>query len=187
MKLLLHTCCAPCLIYPLKEIRKENLDVDLFYYNPNIHPIYEYIRRRDTLLSYVDRNSLKVILPDPEDLQFLSERTEAEDIWKSYPADDRCAMCYRTRFAKTAEYASNNGYDAFSTTLLVSIYQNHELIVKICDDLSKAYNIDFYYRDYRPGFREGQKEARDLGIYRQKYCGCICSLNSSAAIRQPGV
>ncbi|MHB1453600.1 MAG: epoxyqueuosine reductase QueH [Saccharofermentanales bacterium] len=187
MKLLLHTCCAPCLIYPLKEIRKEQTDVNLFYYNPNIHPITEYIRRRDTLLDYAKNNSLNVILSDSDETMFVNERAAAENLWKNYDVDGRCAMCYRTRFEKTAEYAAKNGYDAFSTTLLVSIYQNHELIIRICEDLSRTYNIGFYYKDFRPGFREGQKEARDIGLYRQKYCGCICSLKESAAITQPGI
>ena len=187
MKLLLHTCCAPCLVYPLKEIRESEMDADLFYFNPNIHPIPEYVRRRDTLTEYAKSNQLKVIFSDADGAEFEEERRQAENTWKNYDTDERCAMCYRTRLEKTAAYASQNGYDAFSTTLLVSIYQNHELIIRICEELSREYQVSFFYRDFRPGFREGQKEAKEMGLYRQKYCGCICSLRSSAAVSRSGI
>ena len=74
-----------------------------------------------------------------------------------------------------AKYAKENGYDAFSTTLLISPYQNHELLKKTGEMLSKKYGIEFLYRDFRPGFREGQNKARSLGLYMQKYCGCVFS------------
>ena len=73
------------------------------------------------------------------------------------------------------KYAKEKGYDAFSTTLLVSIYQNHDAIKQIAEELAKKYNIEFVYRDFREGFREGQAKARELGLYMQKYCGCIFS------------
>ena len=69
----------------------------------------------------------------------------------------------------------NIGYDTFSTTLLISLYQNHDAIKQIGEELAQKYNLKFLYRDFRPGFREGQAEARELGLYMQKYCGCVFS------------
>ena len=81
-------------------------------------------------------------------------------------------MC---RLEKTAKYAKENGFDAFSTTLLISPYQDHGLLKKTGDMLSKKYGIEFLYKDFRPGFRYGQNKARELGLYMQKYCGCVFS------------
>ena len=76
---------------------------------------------------------------------------------------------------QVAKYAKDNGYDAFSTTLLVSIYQNHEAIIEIANEMAEKYGVKFLYRDFRVGFREGQAKARELGLYMQKYCGCVFS------------
>ena len=89
--------------------------------------------------------------------------------------EPRCNMCYRVRLDKTAWYAKEKGFDAFTTTLLVSPYQKHELICEIGQQAAQKYGIDFYYSDFRPGFRQGQQGAKEMGLYRQKYCGCIVS------------
>ena len=83
--------------------------------------------------------------------------------------------CYIKRLSETARYAAENGYQAFTTTLLVSPYQKHDALKVICEELSKQFGIEFLYRDFRPGFREGQTKARAAGLYMQKYCGCIFS------------
>ena len=76
---------------------------------------------------------------------------------------------------QTAKYAKENGYEAFTSTLFVSPYQKHEELKKVCEELSRKYEIKFLYRDFRVGFREGQAKARELGLYMQKYCGCVFS------------
>ena len=88
----------------------------------------------------------------------------------------RCFFCYRIRLEKTAVYAAQNGYDAFSTSLLISPYQQHDVIRRMGEELAAHYKVKFFYRDFRPLFREGQAEARALGLYRQKYCGCEYSI-----------
>lgn len=94
--------------------------------------------------------------------------------------ENRCVKyCYRVRLEQTAKYAKENGYDTFSTTLLISPYQNHEALKKIGNEMAQKYNLTFLYRDFRPGFREGQAEARELGLYMQKYCGCVFSEEQS--------
>ena len=87
--------------------------------------------------------------------------------------------CYRVRLEQTAKYAKENGYDTFSTTLLISPYQNHEALKKIGEDMAKKYRLTFLYRDFRLGFKEGQAKARELGLYMQKYCGCVFSEENS--------
>ena len=89
---------------------------------------------------------------------------------------NRCVKyCYRARLSHTVKYAREHGFDAFTTTLLVSPYQKHEEIIRVCEELSKMSGVTFLYRDFRVGFREGQKKARELGMYMQKYCGCVFS------------
>ena len=90
--------------------------------------------------------------------------------------ENRCTnYCYITRLEKTVQYAKQNGYDTFTSTLFVSPYQKHEELKQICEELSRKYDIKFLYIDFRVGFREGQAKARELGLYMQKYCGCIFS------------
>ena len=107
------------------------------------------------------------------DLEYMQKK------WESYGenVEERCMMCYKTRLERTVLYAKNNGYEYFTTTLLVSPYQKHECIKELSFELGEKNNIKFYYDDFRDGFRYGQKKAKDMGLYRQKYCGCIMSLN----------
>ncbi|MFA5408303.1 MAG: epoxyqueuosine reductase QueH, partial [Bacilli bacterium] len=118
MKLLMHMCCAPCSTYPVKFFNEGSIDVTGFFYNPNIHPLDEYQRRLETVEEYAKKVSINVIY----------EKDYMEDKWLTYKGNDRCTMCYSLRLDKTACYASEHGYDAFSTSLLVSPYQKHDLI-----------------------------------------------------------
>lgn len=168
LKLLLHVCCGPCAVFPVSELQKENIDFSGLFYNPNIHPLHEYERRRE--------NAFK--LSGIKGFTLASEYGFEEDKWLDFNGtpNKRCEMCYDIRMDYIAKYAMEKGFDAFTTTLLVSPYQKHELLVESCRKASEKYGIDFYYRDFRTGFRSGQQEARELGLYRQKYCGCIMSL-----------
>ena len=164
MKLLLHTCCAPCSIYCIKSLRNENIEPTVYWYNPNIHPYTEYKARRDTLKEYTKSIDVQAIFEEEYGLKDFIKNT-VNDV------ENRCQnYCYKVRLEKTAKYAKDNGYDTFSTTLLVSPYQNHELLKQIGEEIAKKYGIKFLYRDFRVGFREGQAEARSLGLYMQKYC-----------------
>ena len=167
MKLLLHICCAPCSVYVIDDLKKENsISIDGYFYNPNIHPFDEYNKRKKTLIDYSEKISLNVKYED----DYL------EDKWSKHgKANSRCQMCYLKRIEKTVKYAKKKGYDAFTTTLLVSPYQKHEYLKTLCYDMAKKHGLFFYYKDFRYGFRKGQNEARNIGLYRQKYCGCIVS------------
>ena len=91
----------------------------------------------------------------------------------------RCEMCYDIRMDHVAKFAADNGYESFCTTLLVSPYQQHDRIAQISDEKASRYGVKFDYIDFRPGFRQGQDMAREIGLYRQKFCGCIFSLEES--------
>lgn len=167
MKLLMHMCCAPCAVYPVSVLRDEGVEVHGLFYNPNIHPWDEYVRRRDTVVQYAELVSMPVTMMEGFD----------EERWRALASEElaRCTMCYTVRMDRVAEYAAINGYDAFTTSLLVSPYQKHELIAKAAHHAGARAGIAFLYRDFRPGFREGQNMAKEMGLYRQKYCGCIVS------------
>lgn len=169
MKILLHTCCAPCSTYVIDKLRKDGYeDITSYWYNINIHPFMEYKARLEALKTYTEMVNVPLIIDHDYGIREFT-KSVINDI------DGRCRFCYVSRLAKTVMYAKENGYDAFTTTLLVSPYQNHEMIIEIAEELAKQYDIKFIYQDFREGYRIGQQMARDAGIYMQKYCGCIYS------------
>ncbi|MFH0855296.1 MAG: epoxyqueuosine reductase QueH [Candidatus Omnitrophota bacterium] len=167
MNVLLHTCCAPCLIYPLEKLTLDGFQVKGFFYNPNICPFAEYTRRKDAL--GVLALQIEMIYPEYSPAEFFRAVNLKED------AAGRCAICWRLRLAKTAQRAKEEGFKYFSTTLLVSPYQDQALLKKIGNEVAEETGVGFYYADFRPGFRKAHNEARAKGIYCQKYCGCIYS------------
>ena len=172
MKLLMHTCCAPCSIYCIDTLRKEGIEPVLYWYNPNIHPYTEYKARRDCLKEYSKSIDIKAIFEEDYGLDNFCKEA-VKDL------NNRCTnYCYPLRLKRTFEYAKENGYDTVTTTLLYSIYQKHDFIKELMEKYSKEYGIDFLYRDFRVGFWEGHQKAHDLGLYMQKYCGCIFSEES---------
>ena len=169
MKLLMHTCCAPCSVYCIDTLRKEGIEPTLYWYNPNIHPYTEYKARRDCLKEYAQSINVQAIFEEEYGLDAFCKEA-VKDL------EHRCTnYCYPVRLRKTFEYAKENGYDAVTTTLLYSIYQNHNFIKSYMEELSKEFGIEFLYRDFRGGFWEGHQKAHDLGLYMQKYCGCVFS------------
>ena len=170
MKLLLHICCSPCALYPAKKLLGTKFkEVTGFYYNPNIHPPSEYKKRRDALQDMEEQLNLKVIYPPYEMEEYFKKISSIKN------SLERCRLCWELRLLETAKFAKENNFDSFTTTLLISPYQNHELVKEICQKISRENNIDFYYEDFRKGFRESQEEAKKHDIYRQKYCGCLFS------------
>ena len=129
----------------------------------------EYKARRDCLKEYTKSINVEAI---------FEENYGLDDFCKNVIGDlqNRCKnYCYPVRLEQTAKYAKEKGYTHFSTTLLVSPYQNHEALIEVANKMAKKYDVEFLYRDFRIGFREGQAKARELGLYMQKYCGCIFS------------
>ena len=167
-KVLLHCCCAPCSVSCVEPLRAEGIEPVAFWYNPNIHPFKEYESRRDCLIEHSENINMELIICEDYGLREFVKNV-CDNI------DARCFYCYDHRLKKTAQYAAENGFKAFTTTLLSSIYQNHEQMISIAQKYAKMYGVEFLYRDFRPNFRNGNNSARDLGLYMQKYCGCVFS------------
>ena len=168
MNVLLHICCANCTIYPVRILREAHHQLTGFFFNHNIHPYQEYRRRLDTVQEYAGISELPLVVHDEYLLEtFLAQ--VAQD-----PAE-RCAYCYQSRLQRAAEYAFRHGFDAFSSSLLYSRYQNHTLIRQCGEELAREYGIPFLYQDFRSGWQEGIRASKEMGLYRQQYCGCIYS------------
>jgi hypothetical protein len=167
MNILLHTCCAPCLIHPLEVLRLKGFNITGLFYNPNIHSFFEYNQRKDAIVNL--NPGIDMIYPDyaPQEFFRLTNLKEEKQL--------RCAICWQLRLKKTASMARERGFKYFSTTLLVSPYQDHDVLKKIGNQAGDEEGVEFYYADFRTGFRKAQDEARKKVIYLQKYCGCIYS------------
>jgi len=165
---LMHTCCAPCSLSCIDPLRSEGIEPVAFWYNPNIHPWKEYEARRDCLLQYAPTIGMDVAVREEYGLRPFVQAVAGD-------LDHRCGYCYTSRLEETARYAAEHGYAAFTTTLLASVYQDHDSIAKAAEAMAKRWGVSFLYRDFRPNFREGNRRARELGFYMQKYCGCVFS------------
>lgn len=168
MKLLLHCCCGPCSVMPTKILREAGHELAAYFYNPNIHPYREYKKRRNAFREFMEAEKISFAIDDLYDMEDFLRRVAEKPV-------ARCVDCYEMRLRRAAEFAARENFDGFSTTLLVSPYQKHELIRVTGERLAAEYGIEFLYQDFRPWFREGQEIARERGLYMQGYCGCIYS------------
>ncbi len=179
-KLLVHTCCGPCFTYIHEDLTKyreiftgdNHLDITSLWYNPNIQPKMEYDRRKETLIQYCKDVNCKLDIIDSYDLkEFVKNSLNLDEF------SCRCEYCYFMRLERVFKHAKENNFDMVMTTLSISPYQKQELIYKVGKKLEIQYGIKYIHLDYTKKFREGQKLAKDLGLYRQKYCGCIFSID----------
>ena len=168
MNTLLHICCAPCANQCIEVLRGDRFEVTGFWYNPNIHPFTEYRARRNCLQEYAPTIGLPLVVKNDYALRPFV-RAVAEDI------SGRCGKCYEMRLFETAKYAAQNGFDSFTSSLFISPYQNHDLMIETAQRAAAEYGVEFLYRDFRPYFRAGQDFAREHNFYMQKYCGCVFS------------
>jgi len=171
MKLLLHVCCAPCAISTIKEaVRDGYADITGYFYDPNIHPGSEHEKRKLEAEKYFTGEKVKFIAEEYNASEYFYRVVDFDD-----PAG-RCRSCWALRMERVVSYAKRSGYEAFTTTLLESPYQDHEWIRQMCESLGKDSEVKFYYKDFRKGFKEAHEEARNKGIYCQNYCGCVFSI-----------
>lgn len=168
MKVLLHTCCGPCTIYPLKILREKGHDVTGRFYNPNIHPYKEFTKRLQTLEEYADQVALPLLTEKTYGLKNFLRKVVFHE-------QGRCQFCYRMRLEDCARTAVLHGFSAFSSTLFYSKYQNHQQMKEIAEELAEKYQIEFMYHDFREGWQEGIDISVEKKLYRQPYCGCIYS------------
>ncbi len=171
MKILLHICCGPCAIYPVNVLQEEDIEFQGFFYNPNIHPFLEYERRILALEEVASKKGFKVLWA--EDGYGLTHWLGK--IGENLDFDSRCPICYEIRLERTAREAKLRGFSHFSTTLLYSRYQRHHLIKEIAEKKALKHGVKFYYQDFRQGWQQGIIESKEMGIYRQPYCGCVLS------------
>jgi len=149
-------------------MREAGHEITGFFYNPNIHPYKEYRMRLDTLKDYAQKIGLSIIYKDEYNLEeFLRHLVYREAL--------RCRFCYYLRLKETAWRAKESNFEAFTTTLLISPYQDHNLIQEVARSVGAEAGISFHYEDFRAGYHEGIQISKEYGLYRQAYCGCIYS------------
>jgi predicted adenine nucleotide alpha hydrolase (AANH) superfamily ATPase len=167
LKVLFHVCCGPCFTAVGEALREEGHAVTAFFYNPNIQPYKEFEARLAAFEEVCKAQGFPTIV----DLTYEPERWMAGAL----EVDDRCEHCYRDRLSTAARRAREEGQDAFTSTLLASPYQKHELARVIGDEVSASEGVEFLYLDLREYWKESRRRTFELGIYRQGYCGCIFS------------
>jgi predicted adenine nucleotide alpha hydrolase (AANH) superfamily ATPase len=178
MRLVLHACCGPCLLEPLDALSADN-DVLVVYANPNIHPATEYELRRDTLLAYARERGVEVV-EEPYDPQAWDEAVEGLE---DDPAR-RCRACFRLRIGIAARQAAARGFDGVATTLTVSPYQDPDAIREAGQQACAEAGVAFVVTDFRPRYAEAVRRSKELGMYRQDFCGCRYSKDEAAEARE---
>jgi predicted adenine nucleotide alpha hydrolase (AANH) superfamily ATPase len=159
---LVHICCAPCSASVVKVL--QNIyDISFYWYNPNIYDEKEYKNRKESAVRYAKELEIQF----HEDPKLIYNYEDWKD--KSY---EQCNLCYALRLERTAIFAKDNDFDFFTTSLLSSPHQKHDLIKKAAVNFASKYAVEFLYYDYRPGFYEGKNLLRRKGYYMQKYCAC---------------
>lgn len=169
--ILIHSCCGPCLEWPARQLMEEGYHLLAWYFNPNIQPEAENRRRRESF------QKLAELLQIP----WMAKNDCEPENWLNWnqSGETRCRMCYRRRLTAAALQAKALGIPAFTTTLLVSPWQDHEALHEIGEAAGLLAGVKFFYRDFRSGYRQGQALAQGDGLYRQRYCGCLPSLDQS--------
>ena len=167
-KVLVHVCCAHCAAYTVEHWRREGYEAGGFWYNPNIHPYTEYQIRLKSMETLARETDLPLIIAGDYDMPEYFRRVAGHE-------EERCRHCFDLRLAKTAEAAREYGYDAFTTTLLISPHQKHDLLREIGDKIAMKHGIEFLYADLRKRYSDSRHITRPMDLYRQQYCGCIYS------------
>lgn len=199
----MHICCANCSLYPIKNLSEKGIAITGLWFNPNIHPYTEYKNRLDAVrkLELLWKNPPAPINPT---ILPLSKGRNKEGLFSGgmgglgsamnfqihymdyyglkefiektdNGGENRCRICYEMRLNETAKKAKEMGLDGFTTSLLVSPYQKFDVIIDAGKEMEKKHSVHFYIEDFRPGWKKGVELSRELGLYRQKYCGCIYS------------
>ncbi len=169
-EILVHVCCAPCAVFVLEHLVQQDFNIRCFWFNPNIHPFLEYSKRLKTVQKLCDQMSIPLVCNSNYEPQLFLQQTV-----NCANAFERCCKCYDIRAEKTAQLASDLGISLCTTTLLYSKYQNHTQISQSFEKFAHDKNINFFYEDFRRGWTHGIEASRNMGLYRQQYCGCLFS------------
>lgn len=176
-KLLLHCCCAPCSSYVISFL-SNYFDITVLYYNPNIYPKEEYLKRKEEQIRLIKELKTKNKL-DFIDCDYENDKYEEaiKGLEKCIEGGNRCQICFKLRLEKTAQIAKLRNYDYFTTTLTVSPHKNAKLINEIGSSLENIYKIKWLYADFKKkeGYKQSINLSKQYNLYRQSYCGCKCS------------
>lgn len=174
-KILLHTCCAPCSIAIIEDISRRIAKPTVFFYNPNIHPEHEYLKRKAEVIRVCNQWNIPMV-----DLDYDVDSWEKNVgvIGSGKEGGPRCSACFRLRLDRTAEYAEQNGFSAFATSLTMSRRKNVVVINAIGQMIAEQHKIKFIDEVWRKGGRleRGRELTQEYEIYQQQYCGCRYSL-----------
>lgn len=184
MKLLLHACCGPCSLEPVRLLRAQGHDITIFYANSNIAPTGEYAHRLSTLLEWARTEGVPVVegVYEPETWERTAGRIGAAAPG-SPKREARCRACYRLRLEESARYAAAHGFEGLGTTLSVSPYQYTDVIRQEVERAAERYGLVPVFEDFRPFYDNATRRSRALGMYRQNYCGCRLSDDEAAEER----
>jgi len=165
---LIHSCCAHCAAYTVEHWRQQGYEVSALWYNPNIHPYMEHQHRLEAMQTLAQEMSLPLITTSGYEIIDYFRQVVGHE-------SERCRHCFRLRLSKTAETAKAMGFDAFTTTLLISPHQKHDLLQEIGNELAGEMGIDFLYADLRKRYSDSRRMTKPLNLHRQQYCGCVYS------------
>jgi len=166
--LLVHCCCAHCAAYTAQYWREQGYEVSALWYNPNIHPYMEHQHRLEAMKSLAQQMNLPLIVTEGYGIIDYFRQVVGHEA-------DRCQYCFKLRLSKTAETARQMGFNAFTTTLLISPHQKHELLREIGTKLAEEKGVEFRYADLRKHYSDSRQMTKGLDLYRQQYCGCVYS------------
>ena len=179
-RILIHACCGPCSLMPIVHLRDEGWEPSLLFFNPNIHPAWEWERRRDAIMEASEKLSVFLMVEgEPQNPGAWVRRLNGV-----VREGARCRLCYRPRLDLAAARAADLGFDAFTTSLLYSRYQHHDVIREEAELAAEKHAVAFLYRDFREWWYDGIRMSRELGIYRQKWCGCILSMGEALRMQK---
>ncbi len=165
---LVHCCCAHCAAYIVDYWRQQGFEVSALWYNPNIHPYMEHQHRLEAMEYLTEEVNLPLIVTEGYDVIDYFRQVVGHE-------SQRCQYCFGLRLLKTAETAYQRGFNAFTTSLLISPHQKHDLLREIGNKISKEKGIDFLYTDLRKRYSDSRHMTKGLNLYRQQYCGCVYS------------
>lgn len=172
--LLLHSCCAPCSSYVL-EYLSNYFKITILYYNPNISPEEEFIKRCEEQQRLIKEMPLKNKVSF---IRGIYDNDRYEDIIEGLQNEKeggiRCHKCYRMRLEEAAKKAKEEGYDYFTTTLSISPYKNAKVLNEIGEELAEIYEVKYLYADFKKknGYKRSIELSKEYNLYRQDYCGC---------------
>ena len=176
MKLLLHVCCGPCATWAIKSLMEE-YSVTCYFYNPCIEPFDEYEKRKDAFVKVCEELGVDYVIGDYDNDSFRELVKGLEDEPEN---GKRCLKCYEQRLKKAASYGEDNGFDMFTTTLTISPHKRSDVIFRIGNEVIKNKKIKFLEKDFKKkdGFNQSVSMSKEMGLYRQGYCGCEFSKSS---------